>query len=122
MPDNRRYLMVHGHFYQPPRENPWTGKIEPQPSAAPWPNWNSRIAAECYLPMAGARVRDAGERIISLCNNYTRMSFNFGPTLLAWLADAEPQFLGQLREAMLSNRDCALAQAYSHPIDRKSVV
>ena len=67
-----RFVCVHGHFYQPPRENPWTGRVEPEASAVPFHDWNERITTECYLPNA-----DAG--------NYARMSFNFGPTLMSWL-------------------------------------
>ncbi len=114
MLDNRRFLMVHGHFYQPPRENPWTGQIEPQPSASPWPDWNSRISAECYLPMARSRVYNAGGRVIDMYNNYAHSSFNFGPTLLSWLAEKRPVMLQHLRDAVTMNRTSAMAQSHSH--------
>src|SRR5712691_850557 len=77
-------LIIHGHFYQPPRENPWTGIIDRQPGAYPYHDWNERIHAECYGPNAFAHVigRDNSPLIV---NNYTHISFNFGPTLLSWL-------------------------------------
>ncbi len=75
------YLCIHGHFYQPPRENPWLEAIEMQDSAHPYHDWNERIAAECYAPNAAARVLDEADRIVDLANNYERISFNFGPTL-----------------------------------------
>lgn len=114
MLDSRRFIMVHGHFYQPPRENPRTGQIEPQPSAAPWPDWNSRITAECYLPMARSKMHNAGGRIIDLYNNYAHSSFNFGPTLLSWLAEKQPVMLQHLRDAVTMNRTSGVAQSYSH--------
>ena len=72
-------LIIHGHFYQPPRESPWTGEIETQPSAAPFHDWNERIHAECYRPNGFVRLGPAE------INNYKNISFNFGPTLLSWL-------------------------------------
>jgi len=81
------HLVIHGHFYQPPRENPWTGTIERQESAAPFHDWNARIAEECYLPNAHSRILDEHGRIQDIVSNYERMSFNFGPTLLGWAAD-----------------------------------
>src|SRR4029079_8935197 len=78
-------LVIHGHFYQPPRENPWTGVVETEPSAAPFHDWNDRIHAECYQPNARALISDpetGGELVV---NNYANISFNFGPTLLSWL-------------------------------------
>ena len=74
-------LVVHGHFYQPPRENPWTDQMEREPSAAPHHDWNARIHAECYRANAFARIHDADGRIEAIVNNYARLSFNFGPTL-----------------------------------------
>jgi alpha-amylase/alpha-mannosidase (GH57 family) len=109
-------LIIHGHFYQPPRENPWTGIIERQPSAAPFHDWNERIHLECYKPNAFVELSD---RTI---NNYANISFNFGPTLLSWLAQNHPETLQRIIEA---DRDSALkrnghgnaiAQAYGHPI------
>ncbi len=116
MPAPERFLLVHGHFYQPPRENPWTGRIDPQPSAAPWDNWNLRIADECYVPMARSRIRDGRNRIVDLYNNYTHTSFNFGPTLLSWLADSQPRLLRDLGDAARLGDAFAMAQAYGHPI------
>ncbi|MGA1824628.1 MAG: hypothetical protein ACMUIP_08175, partial [bacterium] len=78
-----RYLCIHGHFYQPPRENPWLDELEmSQSSAAPFHDWNERINAECYAANANARVNNDKNKIISIVNNYKRISFNFGPTLL----------------------------------------
>ena len=78
-------VCIHGHFYQPPRENPWLEEIEIQESAAPWHDWNERIAAECYGPNGAARILDGDGWIRSITNNYSRISFNFGPTLLSWM-------------------------------------
>lgn len=77
----RRLLCLHGHFYQPPRENPWIEEIEVQDSAEPFHDWNRRIAAECYGPNGAARLKVAGDRIADILNNYLHLSFNFGPTL-----------------------------------------
>ncbi len=115
------HLVIHGHFYQPPRENPWTGEVERQDSAAPFHDWNARIVAECYLPNAGSRVLDENGRILDILNNYERISFNVGPTLLSWLAGAAPDVMGALLRA---DRDSharlghgnAIAQAYNHMI------
>jgi alpha-amylase/alpha-mannosidase (GH57 family) len=115
------HLVMHGHFYQPPRENPWTGTIERQVSAAPFPDWNARIADECYLPNARSRVLDEQGRIQDIVNNYDRLSFNFGPTLLAWLAQAAPEGLAALVRADRESRarlghGNAIGQAYNHMI------
>ncbi len=115
------HLVIHGHFYQPPRENPWTGQIERQESAAPFHDWNARIAAECYAPNARSRVLDAGGRILDIVNNYERLSFNVGPTLLAWMATGAPEVVAALREAdrvsqARLNHGNAIAQAYNHMI------
>lgn len=114
MAASERCLLVHGHFYQPPRENPWLGRIEPQQSAAPWDNWNQRIADECYLPMARSRIRDSDGRVVDLYNNYAHISFNFGPTLLSWLADRHPPLLRRLAEAAAIDNTFPMAQAYNH--------
>jgi alpha-amylase/alpha-mannosidase (GH57 family) len=90
-------LIVHGHFYQPPRENPWTDEIEPQPDAAPQRDWNDRVHAECYGPNTAARVvTPEGERTF---NNFERLSFNVGPTLMAWLESAHPETYSKIIEA-----------------------
>jgi alpha-amylase/alpha-mannosidase (GH57 family) len=77
-----RYLLIHGHFYQPPRENPWLEVIELQDSSYPYHDWNERITTECYGPNARSRILDDQNRIVRIVNNYSRISFNFGPTLL----------------------------------------
>ena len=114
-------LVIHGHFYQPPRENPWTGEIERQESAAPFHDWNARIAAECYEPNARSRVLDDHGRIVDIVNNYDRIGFNFGPTLLSWLDGAAPEVAQALVDADDNSRrrlghGNAIAQAYNHMI------
>jgi alpha-amylase/alpha-mannosidase (GH57 family) len=117
-----RYLCIHGHFYQPPRENPWLGVVEVQDSAAPYHDWNERITHECYAPNTRARLLDSQGRIINLLNNYAWISFNFGPTLLSWMAEAAPEALEEIVEADRLSRDRrrghgnALAQVYNHMI------
>lgn len=118
---DERFVCVHGHFYQPPRENPWLEAVEVQDSAAPYHDWNQRVTAECYGPNAAARLLDEQGHIVALRNNYSRISFNFGPTLLAWLEHARPDLYGQLldadRESARSfGRGSALAQVYGHCI------
>jgi len=119
---NQRYLCVHGHFYQPPRENPWLETIELQDSAAPFHDWNERITAECYAPNGASRITNAQHQIVRIVNNYARMSFNFGPTLLSWLADFAPrayrmvQDADQVSAARYSGHGSALAQVYNHLI------
>ena len=115
------HLVIHGHFYQPPRENPWTGEIERQESAAPFHDWNARIAAECYTPNARSRVLDSRGRIQDIVNNFERLSFNVGPTLLSWIiAEAPDVFEAMLRADGASQRRLghgnAIAQAYNHMI------
>ena len=82
--EQKRYVIIHGHFYQPPRESPWTGLIASEPSAAPFPNWNERILSECYAANAHAHTMDGP--VVRISNNYVSLSFDFGPTLMAWLA------------------------------------
>ncbi len=118
----KRFACVHGHFYQPPRENPWTGAVERQPSAGHDHDWNARIARECYVPNGEARVVDVDGRLTDIVDNYAWISFNFGPTLLAWLEKANPQAYARLLEAdkesaaRLGGHGNALAQAYHHSI------
>jgi len=118
----KRYLCIHGHFYQPPRENPWLDEIEIQDSAHPYHDWNERILAECYLPNTAARVVDHENRILDIVNNYAKISFNFGPTLLSWMERAHPEAYRSILEAdQISIRERgghgnALAQAYNHLI------
>jgi len=116
-----RYICVHGHFYQPPRENAWLEAIEQQESAYPYHDWNERITAECYAPNVHARILDARDRIVRIVNNCASISFNFGPTLLAWLQDHAPDPYARIVEAdVLSSKrfghGSALAQAYNHLI------
>src|SRR2546430_16826105 len=91
-----RFICIHGHFYQPPRENPWLEAVETQDSAHPYHDWNERVAAECYGPNASARILDARDRIAKIINNYASISFNFGPTLLSWLEQCEPHVYAAL--------------------------
>ncbi|MGH7467729.1 MAG: DUF3536 domain-containing protein [Longimicrobiales bacterium] len=118
----KRYLAIHGHFYQPPRENPWLETVERQESAYPYHDWNERITAECYAPNAASRILDADDRILKIVNNYSQISFNFGPTLLAWLelhaADTYDAILQADRASVqrFSGHGSALAQAYNHLI------
>ncbi|MFO1463304.1 MAG: DUF3536 domain-containing protein [bacterium] len=117
-----RYLCIHGHFYQPPREDPWTGEVEEEVSAHPYHDWNERITAECYEPNLGARILDPEGRIALRLNNYSKMSFNFGPTLLSWLErKAGPVYQAILdsdrrSRKFFSGHGSALAQGYNHLI------
>jgi alpha-amylase/alpha-mannosidase (GH57 family) len=117
-----RYLCIHGHFYQPPRENPWLEAVELQDSAAPYHDWNERVLAECYEPNAVSRILDEKGRIRKIVNNYSNISFDFGPTLLSWLeenAESVYQTLLQSdRESIrrFSGHGSAMAQAYNHII------
>jgi alpha-amylase/alpha-mannosidase (GH57 family) len=117
-----RYVCVHGHFYQPPRENPSLEAIELQDSAYPYHDWNERICAECYAPNATSRILDDQQRILELVNNYAHISFNFGPTLLSWLEEKAPkvyisiQRADQLSQEKFSGHGSAIAQAYNHLI------
>ncbi len=118
----QRYLCVHGHFYQPPRENPWLETVELQESAAPYHDWNERITSECYAPNGASRIVNRDRQIIRIVNNYARMSFNFGPTLLSWLEDFAPRTYRMIQDAdqasasLYSNHGSALAQVYNHII------
>src|SRR5690349_14560789 len=121
MPQSR-LMTIHGHFYQPPRENPWLEAVETQDSAFPYHDWNARITAECYEPNATARILDEHDRIRRIVNNYASISFNFGPTLLSWLEVATPETYYAILEADRSSRarfsghGCAIAQVYNHVI------
>jgi alpha-amylase/alpha-mannosidase (GH57 family) len=109
-------LIIHGHFYQPPRENPWTGKLETEPGAQPFHDWNERITAECYAPNAHARVAN------TTVNNFAKISFNFGPTLLSWMEEHHPETYKLILEADRQSvaerggHGNAIAQAYGHAI------
>ncbi len=117
-----RFICIHGHFYQPPRESPWLEVIELQDSAYPYHDWHERLTAECYAPNAVARVLDAEGRIERLVNNYARISFDFGPTLLAWLEEKAPDVYAGILEAdrdgrkRFSGHGPALALPYNHTI------
>src|SRR3989338_11194393 len=80
-----RYICIHGHFYQPPRENPWLEEIEVQDSAYPYHDWNERVTAECYAPNTASRLLGPDKKIYNIVNNYAHISFDFGPTLLSWM-------------------------------------
>ena len=117
-----RYICIHGHFYQPPRENPWLEAVETQDSATPYHDWNERITAECYERNASSRILDARERIVKIVNNYAAISFNFGPTLLSWLEQRQPETYAAILDADRLSRErfgghgSAIAQAYNHMI------
>lgn len=117
-----KYVIVHGHFYQPPRENPWTGEIEKQHSAYPFNDWNERIAAECYTPNTASRVLNEKNLINDIINNYEYFSFNFGATLLQWLEKHATNTYLSIIEADKRSRERfnghgnALAQVYNHVI------
>jgi hypothetical protein len=118
----QRYVCVHGHFYQPPRENPSLEAIELQDSAYPYHDWNERICAECYAPNAASRILDGQQRIVELVNNYANISFNFGPTLLSWLEEKSPTVYASVQDAdkrsqeKFSGHGSAIAQGYNHMI------
>jgi len=117
-----RFLCVHGHFYQPPRENAWLETIELQDSAAPYHDWNERITAECYAPNAASRILDGEGYIRAIVNNYASISFNVGPTLMAWMETAAPEVYAAILEAdrvsaeRFDGHGSAMAQAYNHMI------
>jgi alpha-amylase/alpha-mannosidase (GH57 family) len=117
-----RYVCIHGHFYQPPRENAWLETVELQDSAYPYHDWNKRITAECYAPNSVARILDDQSRIVQLVNNYARISFNVGPTLLQWLENNETEVYEAIltadRQSMenFGGHGSAIAQPYNHMI------
>lgn len=122
MTGSKKYCVIHGHFYQPPRESPWLDEIQRQPSAAPFHNWNERIFDECYRPNAFSRLLDMNGNITGVSNNYSYMSFNFGPTLFKWLVEKHPSVYKRIIDA--DKRSCqkydghgsAVAQVYNHII------
>ena len=121
-PANKRYVCVHGHFYQPPRENPWLETVELQESAAPYHDWNERITSECYAPNGASRITNTANEIIRIMNNYARVSFNFGPTLLSWLEDKAQRTYRMILDADVASAErysghgSAVAQVYNHII------
>jgi alpha-amylase/alpha-mannosidase (GH57 family) len=124
-----RLICIHAHFYQPPRDNPWLGEVEAQESAKPYHDWNERITAECYSPNAGSPILDPRGDVVQSVNNYSKISFNFGPTLLSWMERHHPEVYGAIIQADEESRNnfsghgSAIAQVYNHMImplaDRK---
>ena len=119
---NDRYVCIHAHFYQPPRENPWLEAIEIQDSAYPYHDWNERVTAECYAPNAAARILDGEQKIIDIVNNYSKISFDFGPTLISWLEAKVPRVYKAIQAAdketceRFGGHGAAMAQGYNHMI------
>ncbi|MFC1931548.1 DUF3536 domain-containing protein [Chloroflexota bacterium] len=117
-----KYICIHGHFYQPPRENAWLEDIEMQDSAYPYHDWNERVTAECYAPNSASRILDSEGFITQIVNNYARISSDFGPTLLAWMEAKAPDVYQAILDAdkesqrTFSGHGSALAQAYNHMI------
>jgi alpha-amylase/alpha-mannosidase (GH57 family) len=116
-----RFITIHGHFYQPPRENPWLDAVEVQDGAAPYHDWNERITAECYAPNTAARRVDAQNHILDVVNNFEKISFNVGPTLAAWLERHAPAVYAKILDADRASAAAyghgnALAQVYNHMI------
>jgi len=117
-----RYICIHGHFYQPPRENPWLEEVEIQDASYPFHDWNERITAECYAPNSASRILDREKNIIDIVNNFEKISFNFGPTLLSWMekhdSEAYRAIIAADRESQkkFSGHGSALSQAYNHMI------
>jgi alpha-amylase/alpha-mannosidase (GH57 family) len=118
----QKFICIHGHFYQPPRENPWLETVELQDSAFPYHDWNERVTAECYAPNSCARLLDGDGRIQGIVTNYSGISFNFGPTLLSWMKDNQPEIHNAIVEADKQSRErfsghgAAIAQVYNHMI------
>jgi alpha-amylase/alpha-mannosidase (GH57 family) len=119
---SKRFICIHGHFYQPPRENPWLETVETQDSAAPYHDWNERICAECYATNGAARIVNNKNQITRIVNNYARISFNFGPTLLSWLMENAPRTYRMILDGERRSRKAfkghssAMAQVYNHII------
>jgi alpha-amylase/alpha-mannosidase (GH57 family) len=117
-----KYVCLHGHFYQPPRENPWLEDVELQDSAYPYHDWNDKITVECYRQNAASRILGPDKKIIDIVNNYAKISFNFGPTLLSWLQKHAPEVYERVIEADKESREIfsghgpAIAQVYNHII------
>ncbi len=117
-----RFLCIHGHFYQPPRENAWIEAIEGQESAYPFHDWNERISRECYRANGQSRILDEDGWVTGLSNNYSKISFNFGPTLLSWLEERDPETYEKILEGdrisrvLFGGHGAAIAQAYNHLI------
>lgn len=122
MSHREKFLTIHGHFYQPPRENPWLESIELQDSASPYHDWNERINSECYNPNSVAKIVDNRNKILDVVNNYEFMSFNFGPTLLSWMEEYAPLAYERVIKADIESvgehdgHGNAIAQVYNHMI------
>lgn len=118
----KKFICIHGHFYQPPRENPWLEMVELQDGASPFHDWNQKITAECYAPNTAARILDPEGMVQGLLNNYEYMSFNVGPTLSCWLSTYAPEVKEALLEAHRRSQSRhgghsnALAQPFGHSI------
>jgi alpha-amylase/alpha-mannosidase (GH57 family) len=116
------YVCIHGHFYQPPRENPWLETVEQQESAHPYHDWNERITAECYAPNAASAIVDHHDWATRTINNYSKISFNFGPTLLSWMQTHKAEVYQAILDADQMSRDrfgghgSAIGQIYNHMI------
>lgn len=116
------YITVHGHFYQPPRENPYLNTIERQPSAHPYHDWNERIHHECYRPNAFARILNHNQELVGIVNNFEYLSFNIGATLMSWLEQYDLAVYQKILEAdrlssaRLNGHGNAIAQVYNHII------
>jgi alpha-amylase/alpha-mannosidase (GH57 family) len=130
-----RFVCIHGHFYQPPRENPWLEAVEIQDSAYPYHDWNERVTAECYAPNSASRIIDSERRIREIISNYAKISFNFGPTLMMWMEAFSPELYQSILEAdrqslkWRAGHGAAIAQVYHHlimplaaPRDKRSQV
>jgi len=122
MLSSKRFICIHSHFYQPPRENPWLETVETQDSAAPYHDWNERVCAECYAPNGAARIVNIENEITHILNNYGHISFNFGPTLLSWLKDNAQRTYRMILDGEARSRErynghsSAMAQVYNHMI------
>lgn len=118
--DEPRYIILHGHFYQPPRQSPWTGLIADELSATPFHNWNERILSECYTANAHAHTMDG--RVAFIRNNYESLNFDFGPTLHSWLenhgkaANRAIKLASDVSRERNDSHGNAIAQAYNHSI------
>ena len=122
MAPSKRFICIHGHFYQPPRENPWLETVETQDSATPYHDWNERVCAESYATNGAARIVNNKNQIIRIVNNYARMNFDFGPTLLSWLKENAPRTYRMILDGERRSRrtykghSSAMAQVYNHII------
>ena len=122
MNTTNKFICIHGHFYQPPRENAWLESVELQDSAAPFHDWNDRINFECYAPNTAARILDSSDYIKKITSNYSNINFNFGPTLLSWMEKADPETYqsilkaDKISQAKFDGHGSAIAQVHGHLI------